>query len=63
MTLVLETLWSDETLDARSFGVWFLALVLRLNLTPNDKTADLPPDPVSHILATLFRLQQGKEPK
>ena len=42
MSLMLETLWSDETLDARSFGVWFLALVLRLNLAANNETADLP---------------------
>ena len=41
MSLVLETLWSDETLDARSLGVWLGALLLRLDLTTNDELANL----------------------
>ena len=57
MTLMLETLRSDETLDARSFGVRLLALVLRLNLTANDETADLP-QIQSVIFLRLCRLQQ-----
>ena len=41
VTLMLETLRGDETLDTRSFGIWFLPLALRLNLTANDEAADL----------------------
>jgi hypothetical protein len=41
VTLVLETLWGDETLNARSLGVWFGALFLWLDLTANDELANL----------------------
>jgi len=39
--LVLETLRSDETLDARGLGVRLGALLLRLHLTADDELADL----------------------
>jgi hypothetical protein len=43
VTLVLETLRSDETLDARSLGVWLGALLalLGLDLTADDELANL----------------------
>ena len=41
MALVLETLGSDETLDARSLGVGLGTLSLGLDLTANDELADL----------------------
>ena len=41
VTLVLKTLWGDQTLDLRSLGVWLLALTLWLNLTTNDELANL----------------------
>ena len=44
MTLMLETLRSNETLDTRSLGIWFLAFALRRNLTTNDEAADLSPN-------------------
>ena len=41
VTLVLETLRGDQSLDLGSLGVWLLALALRLDFTTNDKLADL----------------------
>ena len=41
MTLVLETLRSNETLDAGGLGVWFLAFAFGLDFTTNDEFADL----------------------
>lgn len=41
VTLVLQALRSDQTLDARSLGVRLLALALRLDLTSNDVLANL----------------------
>ena len=41
MTLVLQTLRGDQTLNLRSLGVRFLAFTLRLNLTTNDELANL----------------------
>jgi hypothetical protein len=41
MTLALESLRSDQTLDFRSFGVWLLAFALRYDCTSDDKFADL----------------------
>ena len=41
MTLVLETLRGDETLDLGGLGVWFLALALGLDFATNDEFADL----------------------
>jgi hypothetical protein len=41
VTLVLEALGSDQTLDARSLGVGLLALALGLDLAANDVLADL----------------------
>jgi len=41
VSLVLETLRSDESLDLGSFGVWLLAFTFRLNLSSNDELADI----------------------
>lgn len=41
VTLVLETLRSDQTLDLGGLGVWLLSLALWLNLTTNDELANL----------------------
>jgi len=41
VTLVLQTLRSNKTLNLRSFCVGLSALLLRLNFTANDKLADL----------------------
>jgi hypothetical protein len=41
VTLVLETLRGDQSLDLGSLGVWLLALTLWLDFTTNDKLADL----------------------
>lgn len=41
MALVLQALRCDEALDARCFGIWFLALGFGLYLTANDEFADL----------------------
>jgi hypothetical protein len=41
VTLVLETLRSNQTLDLGGLGVWLLALTLRLNLATDDELADL----------------------
>ena len=41
MTLMLETLRSNETLDAGSLGVWSLAFGLGLNFTTDDELANL----------------------
>jgi len=41
VTLVLETLRSNQTLDLRSLGIWLLALALWLNLTTDNELADL----------------------
>ena len=41
VALVLQTLGSDQTLDARSLGVRLLALALGLDLATNDVLADL----------------------
>jgi hypothetical protein len=41
VTLVLETLGGDESLDARSLGVRGLALTLRLDLSSDNVLADL----------------------
>lgn len=47
MTLVLETLRSNEALDARSLGVGLGTLLLGLDLTTDDELADLFHDTVS----------------
>ena len=41
MTLVLETLGSDEALDAGCLGVGFFAFALGLNFAADDEFADL----------------------
>lgn len=41
VTLVLETLRGNETLDLGSFGVWLLALTLGLDFTTDNEFADL----------------------
>lgn len=43
VALVLQTLGSDQTLNARSLGVRLLALTLGLHLATNDVLADLLP--------------------
>jgi len=41
VTLVLEALRSDKTLDLGCLGVWLLTLTLWLNLTTNDELANI----------------------
>ena len=41
MTLALETLGCDETLDRRSLGVWLGSLLLGLDFAANNELADL----------------------
>lgn len=41
MTLVLQTLGSDQTLDAGSFGVGLFAFGFGLHFAADDKLADL----------------------
>jgi hypothetical protein len=41
VTLVLEALGGDETLDLGGLGVWLLALALGLDFTTDDELADL----------------------
>ena len=41
MALVLETLWSDETLDTGSFCVGFLAFAFGLDFATDDELANL----------------------
>jgi len=41
MTLVLETLRSDQTLDLWCLGVWLLSLTLWLDFTTDNKLADI----------------------
>jgi len=41
VTLVLETLRSDQTLDLGSLGVWLLAFALGLDFTTNDELANI----------------------
>jgi len=47
MTLVLQTLGSDQTLDTGRLGVRLLALTLGLDLATNDVLADLLPSKIS----------------
>jgi hypothetical protein len=41
VTLMLQTLWSDQSLNLRGLGVWLLALALWLDLTTDNKLSDL----------------------
>jgi hypothetical protein len=41
VTLVLETLWGNQTLDLWCLGVWLLTLTLWLNLAANNELANL----------------------
>jgi hypothetical protein len=41
VTLMLETLRGDETLDLGGFGIWLCALLLGLNLTTDNELANL----------------------
>jgi hypothetical protein len=41
VALVLKTLWSHQSLDLRGLGVRLLALTLWLDLTTDNKLADL----------------------
>jgi len=52
VTLVLQTLGSDQTLDARSLGVRLLALTLGGDLAANDVLADLFVEQKFPILAS-----------
>ena len=38
---MLHALWGDEALDLGCFGIWLLAFSLGLDLTTNDKFANL----------------------
>ena len=53
VTLVLQTLRSDETLDARGFFVWFLAFSLGLDFAADDVAADLIDIDISSWSITL----------
>jgi hypothetical protein len=50
VTLVLETLGSDQALDARSLGVGLGTLLLGLDLTTDDELADLFHNTVSILV-------------
>lgn len=54
MSLVLKTLGGDETLDTRSFGVWFLALAFGLDFTANNEFANLCDDCISITCTVVF---------
>ena len=54
VTLVLETLRGDQTLDLRSLGVWLLALALGLDFTTNDELANLQSENGWSVLYTLY---------
>jgi hypothetical protein len=41
VTLVLQTLWCDETLNLGCLGVWLLAFALWLDFATNDVFTDL----------------------
>jgi len=41
VTLVLEALWGNKTLDLRCLGVWLLAFALWLDLTTDDELSDI----------------------
>jgi hypothetical protein len=41
VSLVLETLWGDESLNLGSFGVWLFAFTLWLNFSSNDEFANM----------------------
>ena len=51
VTLMLETLRSDETLNARSLGVWLVAFTLGLDFTADDEFADLDANCLSALTA------------
>lgn len=56
MTLVLETLGSNQALDLGGLGVRLLALLLGLDLSSNDVLADLysgKNQSISHLLGVL----------
>lgn len=57
VTLVLETLGSDQALDARSLGVGLGTLLLGLNLTADDELADL----FHNTVSILEQLRLGSE--
>jgi hypothetical protein len=59
VTLVLETLRGDQTLDLRSLGVYFLALALGLDFTTNDELANLQPETGWSVLYTIYNLQRS----
>jgi hypothetical protein len=58
VTLVLETLRGNQTLDLGSLGVWLLALALRLDLTTNDELANLQSENGWSVLYTIYNLQR-----
>lgn len=60
MTLVLETLGSDQALDARSLGVGLGTLLLGLDLTADDELADLFHDTVSILVQLRLGPQDGE---
>ena len=54
VTLVLETLGSNQSLNLRSLGVWLLALTLRLDFTTDNKFADLNFIQQNFVSALIF---------
>ena len=57
VTLVLETLGSDQTLDARGLGVRLGTLLLGLDLTADDELADL----FHNTVSILVQLRLGSK--
>lgn len=61
MALVLETLGRNQALDLGSLGVRLLALALGLDLTANDKLADLNGEfPLAGNSLTLYTAGAGR---
>jgi hypothetical protein len=65
VTLVLETLGRNQSLDLGRLGIWLLALALGLDFTTNDKFADLnfiQQNFVSTAISshTLYLLDEGQ---
>jgi hypothetical protein len=54
VTLMLETLGSNQSLDLRGLGVWLLALALGLDFTTNNKFADLNFIQENFVSALIF---------
>lgn len=59
MTLVLETLRSDEALDTGCFGIWFLVFALGFDFAADDEFADLI---ISHQQSAPIRITPTSVP-